>query len=228
MADDYNPLPAGMLGAGADDDDLWAIFSTSRNAMLLANDDRRYVNANTAALVLLGYDLATLRTMRIDDLAMPEARPFMDDVWDDFLERGGSIGHFAILRSDGTPVTVEFNATANIRPGLHLTVFINPLVTGDPQGLDEITEGKFGVNEPVAAVSQRTGGLLTALEKRVITLLALGLNWHEVADELEVSAAEVRVTMQSAMEKLGARTRAHAVSVAIRAGEIDLSGPSPA
>jgi len=219
-------LPADVLGQDADDDALWAIFSTSRNPMLLADDDRRYVNADTAALVLLGYDLATMRTMRIDDVAMPEARPFMDDVWADFLQRGGSIGHFAILRSDGTPVTVEFNATANVRPGLHLTVFINPLVTGDPQGLDEIAEGKFSVNEPVDAVSERTGMLLTPLEKRVITLLALGLNWHEVADEIGVSAAEVRVAMQSAMEKLGARTRAHAVSVAIRAGEIDLSDPS--
>lgn len=60
----------------------------------------------------------------------------------------------------------------------------------------------------------------------MVTLLALGLNWHEVADELEVPAAEVRVAMQEAMHKLGARTRAHAVSVAIRAGEIDLSDPS--
>lgn len=219
-------LPSDVLGQDADDDAPWAIFSTSRNPMLLADDDRRYVNANTAALVLLGYDLATLRTMRIDDVAMPEARPFMDDVWADFLERGGSIGHFSILRSDGTPITVEFNATANVRPGLHLTVFINPLVTGDAQGLDEITEGKFSVDEPVEAVSQSAGGLLTPLEKRVITLLALGLNWHEVADELETSPAEVRVAMQEAMEKLGARTRAHAVSVAIRAGEIDLSDPS--
>lgn len=124
-----------MLGQDADDDALWAIFSTSRNPMLLADDQRRYVNANTAALVLLGYDLATMRTMRIDDVALPEARPFLDDVWADFLERGGSIGHFAILRSDGTPVTVEFNATANVRPGLHLTVFINPWSRATPRAL---------------------------------------------------------------------------------------------
>jgi DNA-binding CsgD family transcriptional regulator len=194
--------------------------------MLLADDDRRYVNANTAALVLLGYDLATLRTMRIDDVALPEARPFMNDVWNDFLVRGGSIGHFAILRSDGTPVTVEFNATANVRPGLHLTVFINPLVTGDPEGLDEIAEGKFTVSEPVEAVAERSGSILTPVERRVITLLALGFSWHEVADELDTPASEVRAVMQAAMEKLGARTRAHAVSVAIRAGEIDPSDPS--
>jgi len=219
-------LPAGVLGQDADDDALWAIFSTSRNPMLLADDQRRYVSANTAALALLGYDMATIRTMRIDDVAVPEARPFMDDVWTDFLDRGGSIGHFAIVRSDGTPVTVEFNATANVRPGLHLALFINPLVTGDPQGLDEVAEGKHSVAEPVDAVARAAGGILAPLEQRVVTLLALGLNWHEVADELEAPAAEVRVAMQEAMHKLGARTRAHAVSVAIRAGEIDPSDPS--
>ena len=67
-------IPADVLGRSADDDALWAIFSTSRNPMLLADDDRRYINANTAAVALLGYDVGTLRTMRIDDLALPEAR----------------------------------------------------------------------------------------------------------------------------------------------------------
>ena len=217
-------IPADVLGRSADDDALWAIFSTSRNPMLMADDDRRYINANTAAVALLGYDVGTLRTMRIDDLALPEARPFMDDIWSEFLEEGGSIGHFSILRSDGTPVKVEFNATANVRPGLHLTVFINPLVTGDPQGLDEVTEGKFSVSEPVPSVATHSGTLLDPVERQVITLLAAGLNWHEVADEIGETPAHVRTVMQSAMRKLGARTRAHAVSVAIRAGEIDPPG----
>ena len=207
-----------------DDDALWKLFSESRNPMLLADDDRRYVNANTAALVLLGYDLPTLRTMRIDDLALPEVRPFLDDVWRDFLDQGGSIGQFAVLRSDGTAVEIHFNATANVRPGLHLSLFINPLVTGDGGELD-VDEGKSSLEEPVRAVRERTGTLLDSTERTVITLLALGLSWHEVADRLGVSAADVREVMQTAMDKLGARTRAHAVSIAMRAGEIDLSDP---
>lgn len=214
-----------MLGQGADDDALWAIFSTSRHPMLLADDQRRYVNANTAALELLGYDLATLRTMRIDDVTIPEYRPFLDDVWNDFLERGGTIGRFAVLKADGSTVEIEFNATADVAEGLHLSIFINPAAAGDAQGLAD-DEGGKNFDEPVAAVAEHAGGVLTPLEKRVITLLALGLNWHEVADDLDTSPAEVRVAMQAAMDKLGARTRAHAVSVAIRAGEIDLSDPS--
>jgi len=228
MSDSDRPVsPPELAGTTADDDALWAIFSESRNPMLLADDDRRYVNANTAACVLLGYDLATLRTMRIDDLAIPETRPYLDAVWSDFLERGGSVGRFALLRSDGTTVEVEFNATADVVPGLHLSLFINPAVTGEGQGLDDVGDDPAdNLQEPVSAVTSRSGTLLDAVERRVMTLLALGLNWHEVADEIGISPSEVRASMQSAMDKLGARTRAHAVSIAIRAGEIDPTDPA--
>ena len=220
--DPTESLPS--VDVSIDDDALWKLFSESRNPMLLADDERRYVNANNAALVLLGYDLPTLRSMRIDDLATPEVRPFLDDVWADFLAQGGSIGQFQILRSDGTTVDVHFNATANVAPGLHLSLFINPLVTGEGGDLDT-DASKARLEEPVPAVRERTGDLLDPTERTVITLLALGLSWHEVADRLGVSAAEVRDVMESAMAKLGARTRAHAVSIAMRAGEIDLSDP---
>ena len=225
-AADDNPVPPSLPGASADDEALWAIFSQSRNPMLLADDDRRYVNANPAALALLGYDLTTLRTMRIDDITIPEYRPFLDDIWGAFLERGGSIGRFAVLRSDGTRVDIEFNATADVVPGLHLSLFINPSVTGEAQGLDDDEGDDKSFDEPVQAVAARTGALLSPVEKKVMTLLALGLSWHEVADEMGLGPADVREAMQSAMQKLGARTRAHAVSIAIRAGEIDPTDPS--
>ena len=218
-------IPA-IAGVVADDEALWKLFSESRNPMLIADDERRYVNANAAALGLLGYDLVALRTLHIDDITIPEYRPFVDEVWNDFLARGGSIGRFAVLRSDGTPVEIEFNATANVAPGLHLTIFINPQVAGAADGLDadDAAEGNF--DEPVAVVSRRSGGVLDEEERRVMTLLALGLNWHEVADDMGTDPAKVRQVMESAMAKLGARTRAHAVSIAMRAGEIDPGDPA--
>lgn len=222
---DENPHAQPIQGVVADDEALWKLFSESRNPMLLADDERRYVNANTAALVLLGYDLVTLRSMRIDDITLPEYRPFLDDVWADFLARGGTVGSFAVLRSDGSPVEIEFNATANVAPGLHLSIFINPRVTGDPEGLDDDDEADKNFEEPVPVVADGAGSVLDDAERRVITLLALGLNWHEVADDMGTSPAEVRALMESAMGKLGARTRAHAVSIAMRAGEIDPADP---
>lgn len=165
--------------------------------------------------------------MRIDDIAIEDVRPFLDQVWGDFLGRRGTVGRFALQRSDGTVVEVEFNATANAVPGLHLSLFINPAVTGDGQGLDDSdATDQDALVEPVAAVAARTGALLDDVEPRVMTLHALGLNWHEVADEIGVSAGAVRAAMQSAMEKMGARTRARAVSIAMRAGEIAPTDPA--
>lgn len=210
-----------IAGVVADDEALWKLFSQSRNGMLIADDDRRYVNANPAALALLGYELATFRTMRIDDITIPEYRPFLDDIWADFLARGGTVGRFAVLRSDGTPVEIEFNATANVAPGLHMTIFINPQVTGDAAGLDDDDVPDKNFDEPVPAVARRSGRMLDGDERRVVTLLALGHSWHEVADDMGTDAASVRELMMSAMATLGARTRAHAVSIALRAGEID-------
>ena len=225
--DDQSPEPP-ISGVVADDDALWKLFSESRNPMLLADDDRNYVNANAAAVELLGYDLATLRTLRIDDITIPEYRPFLDDIWADFLSRGGTIGRFSVLRSDGRLVDIEFNATANVAPGLHLSIFINPQVAGDAAGLDDDDIADKNFSEPVPVLSGRSARVLDDAERRVVTLLALGMNWHEVADDLGMSAGDVRALMESAMDKLGARTRAHAVSIAIRAGEIDLADPQSA
>jgi len=219
--------PPDLAGVSADDDALWNIFSQSRNPMLLANDQRRYVNANVAACELLGYDLATLRTMRIDDITIPEYRPFLDDVWQDFLARGGTVGRFAVLCADDSRAEVEFNATANVAPGLHLSIFINPEVSGQADGLDDDDIADKNLEEPVAAVNAGSGTLLDPTERKVITLLAMGRNWFEVAEEVGDTPGQVRLAMESAMAKLGARTRAHAVSIAMRAGEIDPPGTEP-
>jgi len=194
----------------------------------VADDDRNYVNANSAALELLGHDLSTLRTMRIDDITIPEYRPFLDDVWAEFLSRGGTIGRFSVLRSDGSPVDIGFNATANVASGLHLSIFINPSVTGAAEGLDEDEIANKNFEEPVRVVADAgSAPVLDADEPRVMSLLALGLNWHEVAEKVGTTAGEVRRIMGAAMQELGTRTRAHAVSIAMRVGEIDPDALAP-
>lgn len=60
-------------------------------------------------------------------------------------------------------------------------------------------------------------------------LVAAGLTGSEVAERLVVSADTVRSHVRNAMERLDARTRAHAVALALAlaAGEID-AGPGEA
>jgi DNA-binding NarL/FixJ family response regulator len=61
---------------------------------------------------------------------------------------------------------------------------------------------------------------LTPREREVLTLLARGYTGEEVARELTVSAETVRAHVRNSVTKLHARTRLHAVVMALQRGEI--------
>ena len=67
---------------------------------------------------------------------------------------------------------------------------------------------------------------LSAREKEVLTLLAQGLTGVEIAERLYLSPETVRTHVRNAMTKLNASTRAHAIAIAIKSGEISLDGSS--
>jgi DNA-binding NarL/FixJ family response regulator len=69
-----------------------------------------------------------------------------------------------------------------------------------------------------AGTRRRRG--LTTREREVLTLLARGYSGEEVARELEVSAETVRAHVRNSVTKLRARTRLHAVVLALQRGEI--------
>ena len=99
-----------------------ASFEHALDAMLLADDERRYIDANSAACSLLGLPYEKLVTRRLDDFAPEEARPSLDAVWRYFLESGYQSGEFELVVADGSRRKVEFRATARVLPGCHLSV----------------------------------------------------------------------------------------------------------
>jgi PAS domain S-box-containing protein len=97
------------------------VFEAAGDAMLVAGDDRRYVDANPAACALVGLPRTQLLGRRIDDFSeLPSAE--IDRVWNGFRASGHMAGDFWIRRADGERRLVEFHATANIAPGEHLSV----------------------------------------------------------------------------------------------------------
>lgn len=80
-----------------------------------------------------------------------------------------------------------------------------------------------GALEPVDAETLRRVKLLSARELEVLGHLAAGRSTREVADGLYLSVNTVRNHIQNAMEKLDAHTRLEAVSIAVRAGVVDLA-----
>jgi PAS domain-containing protein len=82
-------------------------------AILLADDDRRYVHATPAAARLSGHPLARLLTMRVEDISGPTDRATVPAAWDAFLRAGAMQGPFTLKRSDGSAVDVRFASKAN-------------------------------------------------------------------------------------------------------------------
>jgi DNA-binding CsgD family transcriptional regulator len=57
---------------------------------------------------------------------------------------------------------------------------------------------------------------LTPREREITALLASGLDGREIAEQLVLSPETVRTHIRNAMERSGARTRAHLIAIALR------------
>jgi len=101
---------------------LQAIFDNALEAILLADDEGRYVDANPAACALLGYSREELLKMAVSDVAPTLEREITPQLWQQYITEGRLSGEYTILRKDGTTRETEFRAVANILPGLHLSV----------------------------------------------------------------------------------------------------------
>lgn len=96
-----------------------SLFEHAHEAILIADDSGCYVDANPAAVHLLGYSLEELRGMTVADIAAPEAaRPR----WQAFEREGVQRGEIDLRSRDGTVRTMEYNAVRAFRPGLHLSM----------------------------------------------------------------------------------------------------------
>jgi DNA-binding response OmpR family regulator len=102
-------------------------------------------------------------------------------------------------------------------------------VAGLLVGGDDYLVKPFELDELVARARrlvERPGGSkqpssLTGRERQVLTLLADGRTPAEVAQDLIISRSTVGTHIEHIYEKLGARSRAHAVGIAFRSGVLD-------
>ncbi len=101
---------------------LQAMFDNALDAMVLADDAARFVDANPAACELYSYPREELLKLGAEDVALPAERGRVPKKWGLFLAAGRMAGAYTIVRKDGTPREVECRAVANVLPGLHLGV----------------------------------------------------------------------------------------------------------
>ena len=102
---------------------LQALFDHALDAIMLADDEGRYVEVNPAVCALTGYTRDELLGMRPADLASSHQRPVeVADQFDEFVHAGTESGTFALRHKDGHMVETEYRAVSNIQPGVHLSV----------------------------------------------------------------------------------------------------------
>ncbi len=96
-----------------------AVFESSVVPKLIADDRRRIVDVNEAAAELIGVPRAEALGLRLDDLLADEPVARM---WPRFLAEGTIDAEVTLHRPGGGTRHIEFVATANVRPGRHISV----------------------------------------------------------------------------------------------------------
>jgi DNA-binding CsgD family transcriptional regulator len=191
--------------ADSEQDVLWTFMDGAPVALCAANDERELVRVNSRWCSLTGYDQEAAARLRVDEILAPESRPGIDMRWSDLLGTGLATARIVILRPDHTRLAVRYGAFANVLPSLHIAAFL-----AEP-GQDA---------RAVRPARARRAGQLTRREQESLRLVAMGMTTTAAAEQLGISPETVRTHVRNAMNKLGARTRAQAIAVAMRDGEI--------
>jgi PAS domain S-box-containing protein len=181
-----------------------AAFRDSRNAMVLADDARRIVDVNGACLQLLGHPRADVVNRHMWEF-VAGAPAMTPRQWAAALAQRRFSGDAEMVRADGTTVGVQWGATTEIVTGRRLVLVVALSVSGRGRSLR--LAGEF-----------ETGGALSAREREIVRLVALGGTGPEIADELQISHNTVRTHLRNSMDKMGARSRAHLVAKALGEG----------
>lgn len=127
---------------------LAAVFENAVEAILLADDQARYIEANPAACRLLGRPRDELLRLTVGDVFGGDLQAFQAQ-WSEFLRVGRSSGLVPLRRPGGAAAWGRFNAVARIQPGVHLSVVID--VTDEEQARQRLAETAAQMETAMAA-----------------------------------------------------------------------------
>jgi DNA-binding CsgD family transcriptional regulator len=177
-------------------------------ALLVVDDQRRCLEVNLAACRLFGLSREGVLGHTLDDLLADDMGERLENVWRAFRETGGHAGPFTVSVPEARVERVDISVTSGVLPGRHLLIVL-------PAGEHGSNGGSNGHADGVRSPTNR--------ELEVLEQLAGGATDGQIATRLELSPATVQTHVRNAKAKLGARTRAQAVAIALRRGMISLS-----
>jgi PAS domain S-box-containing protein len=104
------------------DEGFHSLFHSSLDAMLIADDERRFIAVNPAGCDLLGASATEVCSGTVDDFTAPDLLGDLPDAWTTFLVEGRLGREWAFVRPNGDRRDVEMGATARVAPGQHLAI----------------------------------------------------------------------------------------------------------
>jgi PAS domain S-box-containing protein len=189
---------------------LQALFDSFQEAILLANDEARCVDANPAACALLGYSREELLQLSLWDVTPVPGHKVGSALWRAFTAEGERSGQHTLRRDDGESIEVECRAVANIVPGLHASVLRD--VTKRKRAEEALRESEQIFQRTFAAIPdptllwerQRDGRIIMAKANSAAQELSqgkiddfLGTTAEEFFDHAPQAAANIKHTFDT-------------------------------
>lgn len=177
-----------------------AIFRAAREALLVVDDDRRYLRANERASRMLGAPVDQILGRRIDDFTAPEHLSRLEQLWAAFRRKGWLEGDYEVRQETGVRLPITFRADWYFGRGEHLIAALEA-----PRGGHEMHKS----------------APFTPRELDVISGIAMGRRAREIGEDLYITQETVRTHVRNAMARVGARSQAHLVAIALAMGSLD-------
>jgi PAS domain S-box-containing protein len=183
----------------------------SRNPIAVFNERGSHLAVNAATCEFFGVSRDEFDQSQLGHLLTPAEHSTLEDEWRRLWAKRDLSGVRVFTRADGSHVRLEYAARTAVADGRRVAVIVI-------------------IRQKRARELSRVGraGELTRREREVVSLVALGLTSPEIAEKLRISQTTVRTHVRHSMTKLGARTRAHLVAIALADRHIVALPPTPA
>ena len=182
------------------------LFDGALEAVVIVDDDRRYVDVNEAAAVLFGVRREALIGLRPDDFVVATDEGDTAAAWQRFLADGEQQGEVTLARPDGQIRIVEYSARAHFVPHRHLSIMrdvterraadrerrlaqdrfgvLAELAQTLSQTLDPATVGQRIAEHARTLLRARTSVLYQLGDDGLAVVASAGTHWEGVAEDL--------------------------------------------
>jgi PAS domain S-box-containing protein len=194
------PSANSDLLAAAVDGGPAAVFVTDREA--------RFVAANIAACELVGYPLDELVELRVPAIAPVGGEAAVEEMFAGLVRDGEQNGLTPVRNRDGSIVLVRYYAQQVGGEALYVALVVPRRTLA-------------AHSEALPPPRSRDRARLSTREFEILALVAEGLENEDIARSLHLAPDTVKAHVSKVLQKLGARSRTHAVALALRGGLID-------